>query len=118
MSGRFEEPEQAPPWRPEEGPQPQVWCFPAGDRPALYVSLRRDGREEVRYAPVTARHDYPDGRVACHVEIKIDDGTVHRAYWWPQPSLRVAHRSASAPADREPIPRAGRPGGRIDAADA
>ncbi|MEU6965133.1 hypothetical protein [Streptomyces chrestomyceticus] len=80
MSG-FEEPEQAPPWREGDGPRPRVSCWPAGARPALYVTLRRGGRAEERYAPVTARHDYQDGRVAYHVEIKVVDGTVHRAYW-------------------------------------
>ncbi len=34
---QIEEPEQVPPWRPENGPQPRVWCWPSGDRPALYV---------------------------------------------------------------------------------
>ncbi|WP_267882059.1 MULTISPECIES: hypothetical protein [Streptomyces] len=41
MSEQIEEPEQVPPWWPENGPQPQVWCWPAGDQPALYVY---DGR--------------------------------------------------------------------------
>ncbi|WP_030372429.1 hypothetical protein [Streptomyces rimosus] len=114
----IEEPEQVPPWREEDGPRPRVWRWPAGDTPALYVSVRIRGREKILYAPVRARLDHPDGTVAYHVDINLGDGTVHRAYRWPQPGLHIAHRSRSAPADREPTPKVGRSSGRIDAADA
>ncbi|MEU7228869.1 hypothetical protein [Streptomyces chrestomyceticus] len=112
----IEEPEQVPPWR--DGPRPRVLTWPAGDTPALYVSVRIRGQEQVLYAPVRARLEYPDGSAECHVDIDLGDGTVHRAYRWPQPGLRIAHRSRSQPADREPTPKAGRSTGRIDAAGA
>ncbi len=74
------EPEQAPPWRPEHGPQPTVWTWPPGDRPGLRIWANGAWR----YAAVTARHDYEDGRVAYHVLIDVDGSTSikHRAYWW------------------------------------
>ncbi|WP_158857537.1 hypothetical protein [Streptomyces sp. NRRL B-1347] len=90
----IEEPEQAPPWRPEHGPAPQVHTWPCGGRPALEVYA--NGRW--RYAPVGARHDYADGRVAYLVEVDLDGSTSvsHRAYWWPQPGLRKAHGPVGA----------------------
>ncbi|MFF4403853.1 hypothetical protein [Streptomyces sp. NPDC001404] len=58
-----EEPEEAPPWRERHGPQPQVYSWPPGKRPAL--SIRIDGRW--RYCSVHMRYTYPDGRVAYQV---------------------------------------------------
>ncbi|GGX55600.1 hypothetical protein [Streptomyces noursei] len=83
-----EEPEQAPPWRPEHGEAPTVWSWPAGDRPALRVLI--DGQWV--YTPVRARHTWPDVRCAYHVDLVLPGETsaVHRAYWWPQEGrLRV-----------------------------
>lgn len=126
------EPEQAPPWRPEHGPPPKVWTWPPGDRPALRVWANGAWR----YAAVTARHDYEDGRYAYHVEIDVDGSASvkHRAYWWrpetgrikllhgtrsAQPSTgkpeghgglpRAPHRSVKPPAQaREPARRPSR----------
>ncbi|WP_405778813.1 hypothetical protein OG512_00725 [Streptomyces sp. NBC_01378] len=36
-----EEPEQALPWRPEDGPTPAVRTWPYGGRPALFDSVVR-----------------------------------------------------------------------------
>lgn len=94
-------PVEAPPWRPELGPAPTVMVWPPGRTPALMV--RAAGRW--RYAPVHARHAYPDGRVAYMVTVDLTGRleVVYRTYWWPQPGLRVAHGSAV-----EPVPPDGR----------
>lgn len=93
---KHDEPDQAPPWRPESGQPPTVWVWPAGSRPALRVLI--DGQWV--YAPVRARHDWPDGRCAYHVDVVLPGhmSTVHRAYWWPQEGrLQVSHGSAVEP---------------------
>ncbi|MBY8868717.1 hypothetical protein [Streptomyces sennicomposti] len=92
----IQEPEPARPWRPEDGPEPVVWTWPKGDRPALAVWSA--GRW--RYAPVMARQDWPDGTVRYQVEVDLfgDTSVRSRTYQWPQPGLRTAHRSCSAPA--------------------
>ncbi|KPI33238.1 hypothetical protein OV450_1326 [Actinobacteria bacterium OV450] len=89
------EPVETPPWSAQTGPAPTVWTWPAGDRPALYVWSQ--GRW--RYAPVRARQDWPDGTVVYQVAVDLDGSTsvVPRSYAWPQPGLRVAHRSRSEP---------------------
>ncbi|AWI32629.1 hypothetical protein [Streptomyces tirandamycinicus] len=89
------EPEQAPPWRPEDGPAPTVWLWPAGNRPGLFVLV--NGRW--RYAVVQARHDYPDGRVSYQVEVDVHGSTsiTSRSYWWPQEGLKAAHGSTVEP---------------------
>lgn len=122
-----DEPEQAPPWRPEHGPKLTVWTWPPGDRPGLLVWANGNWR----YAAVTARHDYADGRFAYHVEIDVDGSTSvkHRAYWWDpeggrmkplhgtrgaQPSTeaqghggfpRALHRSVKPPAQARELAR-------------
>lgn len=91
----WDEPEQAPPWRPEHGPEPQLTHYPHGHRPMLAALV--DGRW--RTMLVHSRADYPDGRVAYRGDIHLPDHeqpgyTVshYRAYWWPQPGrLKVAH---------------------------
>jgi hypothetical protein len=91
-----DEPEQVPPWREGDGPPPTMWVWPGGHQPALKV--RVDGRWVT--AVVEARADYPDGRVAYHVDITFPEpssGGTHRAYWWPQDGLRVAWRSSVEP---------------------
>ncbi|MER7952042.1 hypothetical protein ABTY59_32090 [Streptomyces sp. NPDC096079] len=89
------EPEQSRPWRPEDGPPPQVWTWPKGDRPALEVWSA--GRW--RYAPVAARHDYPDGTVRYQVDVDLRGTTMvtSATYEWPQPGVRVSHGSGSGP---------------------
>ncbi|KOU50076.1 hypothetical protein [Streptomyces sp. WM6378] len=117
----FEEPEQAPPWREGAGPPPQVWLWPRGDRPALWI--RAAGRW--RYAVVMARHEYADGRVVVQVDVRLprqsaeqEAGVFTRFYRWPQDGLRVAHASTSQPAhDRIPT-RASPSQHSIDSADA
>lgn len=85
-------------WSPGDGPRPRVWCWPRTDRPALYV---RSGNRW-RYAPVQARQDAPNGRTAYQVAVDLDGSTTvtTRLYGWPQPGLRIAHRSASQPSDQ------------------
>ncbi|OEJ21071.1 hypothetical protein BGK67_34830 (plasmid) [Streptomyces subrutilus] len=94
------EPVESRPWRPEDGPAPKVWSWPAGDRPALRVW----SCGAWRYAAVMARHDYPDGRVIYQVAVDLDGSTtvVPRAYEWPQPALRLAHPSQSEPSASGP----------------
>ncbi|MET9603155.1 hypothetical protein [Streptomyces sp. NPDC006459] len=100
MSTTLTKPVESRPWRPEDGPQPRVWNWPPGDRPALYVWSQ--GRW--RYAPVLARHDRTDGCVAYQVSVDLDGSTsvVARTYAWPQPGLRQARRSGSEPSDSGP----------------
>ncbi|RSS94271.1 hypothetical protein EF903_06960 [Streptomyces sp. WAC05292] len=110
------EPVENRPWRSEDGPRPTVWSWPAGDRPALYVWSR--GRW--RYAPVHARQDWQD-RTVYQVAVDLDGSTsvVARSYTWPQPGLRVAHRSRSQPSSSGPPVLAARGGAaRIDGAGA
>ncbi|MCG0065988.1 hypothetical protein L0F81_22270 [Streptomyces tricolor] len=106
MGEEISEPVEARPWRPEHGRAPALSTWPLADPPALWV--RAGGRW--RWAEVRARQDWPDGRVAYQVLVDLDGSTTMllRTYWWPQPGLRVARRSASAPS-RE----AGRGGGEM-----
>ena len=85
----FDEPEQAPPWRPEHGPPPTVWTWPLGHAPGMFV--RANGRW--RYAWVQARHEYRDGRTVYHVHVDLDRSLMIRSrfYYWPQDRLRWAH---------------------------
>lgn len=109
------EPVESRPWRPKDGPEPKVWSWPAGDRPALYVW----STGAWRFAPVMARHDWPDGRVVYQVAVDLDGSTsvVSRSYAWPQPGLRLARRSGSQPSDSGPPTLADGPRQRaIDAA--
>lgn len=93
---------EAPPWRPEAGPEPQVTAYLPGHRPLLRVRI--DG--EWRTATVRARHDYPPGdypnagRVAYQVDIRLpakpgypDDPrameTYSRTYWWDPAAMRA-----------------------------
>ncbi|PNG22313.1 hypothetical protein [Streptomyces cahuitamycinicus] len=91
----IEEPTPARPWRPEDGPPPEVWTWPHGDRPALEV--RSAGKW--RYAPVMARQNWADGTVRYQVEVDLHGTTsvTARTYVWPHPGLRVAHGSGSEP---------------------
>ncbi|MFD4933365.1 hypothetical protein [Streptomyces virginiae] len=93
------EPVESRPWN-GHGQEPTVWTWPAGDRPALYVwSLN-----QWRYARVHARQDWPDGKIVYQVAVDLDGSTttVSRSYPWPQPGLRRAHGSQSAPSDSAP----------------
>ncbi|GAA5070659.1 hypothetical protein [Streptomyces similanensis] len=112
----IEEPEPSRPWRPEDGPEPAVWTWPTGDRPALRVWSA--GRW--RYAPVMARQDWPDGTVRYQVEVDLlgDTSVRARTYQWPQLGLRVAHGSSSTPSRAADATRQGtmpraRPGGGV-----
>lgn len=91
----IEEPEPARPWRPEDGPRPQVWTWPRSDRPALRVW----SAGAWRYAPVLARQDWADGAVYYQVSVDLlgDTRVGTRLYRWPQPGLRVARSSGSEP---------------------
>ncbi|MER6392797.1 hypothetical protein ABT236_30580 [Streptomyces sp. NPDC001523] len=108
------EPVALRPWSPVDGPVPRVWTWPAGDRPALAVW----SCGAWRFAPVTSRHDYADGRVVYQVAIDLDGSTSVRSrlYEWPQPGLRVARRPVSKPSDSGPPVLAVRRRPAIDAA--
>jgi hypothetical protein len=90
-----EEPVQARPWRPEDGPRPVVWTWPPWDRPALRVW----SAGEWRYAPVAARQDFADGTVRYQVEVDLrgDTAVSTVTYQWPQAGLRAAHGSGTEP---------------------
>ncbi|MER7688647.1 hypothetical protein [Streptomyces sp. NPDC097610] len=96
MSSRTpEEPQQARPWRATDGPWPEVWTWPNTDRLALEVW----SAGAWRYSPVVARQNWADGTVRYQVEVDLlgDTTVTIRTYQWPQPGLRVAHRSKSEP---------------------
>ncbi|WP_406368780.1 hypothetical protein OG788_02200 [Streptomyces sp. NBC_00647] len=63
--------EPARPWRPEDGPRPVVWTWPATDPPALWVWSRGSWR----WASVAARLDWADGRRAYTVTVDLDGST-------------------------------------------
>ncbi|MFK8844133.1 hypothetical protein [Streptomyces sp. Ac-502] len=86
MSEHFNTPEQIPPWRPEDGPEPRVRCRPPGDQATLYIDVGAG-----TYAPVVARLGHADGRTEYQVAFQADRGrrTVHQASWRPRPGLRV-----------------------------
>jgi hypothetical protein len=91
----WDEPEQATPWRPEDGPEPESLRYRHGHRPALHVLVDRRWRLMI----VDTRDTYADGRVAYHGDMHLPYPTdrrivmtYRRAYWWPQPGrLRIAH---------------------------
>jgi hypothetical protein len=89
------EPEPSRPWREEDGPQPEVWAWPAGARPALKVW----SAGKWRYAPVEARQNWADGSVRYQVEVDLQGDTeiTFHLYRWPQPGLRMCHGSAVEP---------------------
>jgi hypothetical protein len=105
----------ARPWRQEDGPRPEVWTWPRTDRPALQVMSGGQWRN----APVVARQTWADGSTRYQVEVDLHGDTTVRVlmYQWPQPGLRVARRSDSAPSqgvDEErqgDMPRRGPAGG-------
>lgn len=85
----------ARPWRSEDGPRPEVWTWPRTDRPALRVM----SGGKWRHAPVLARQNWADGTVRYQVEGDLlgDRRVRILPYLWPQPGLRVACESGSAP---------------------
>ena len=97
---------------------------PDGPRLAIRRQARpvRARRREWRYASVTQRDTWRDGRIAYHVAIDGDGSlsVVHRACWWGQPGIRVAHgpeeRAGEAPFPRPPR-RRGPPRRRLRRAD-
>lgn len=82
---------EARPGQRGDWPEPVVWLWPRVGRPALWVW----SHGAWRWAPVVARQDWPDGRVAYQVEVDLTGSTsvTCRTYWWPHEGLRVAHRS-------------------------
>jgi hypothetical protein len=91
---RWDEPEQARPWAPEDGPEPRMTIYSYGHKPALRALV--DGHW--LWMDVGMRADYQDGRVAYHGDIQLpypggNWQSHRRAYWWPQPGqLRIALR--------------------------
>jgi hypothetical protein len=77
--------EEMRPWRPEDGPAPEVHTFAPGQR--LLMSIRISGRWQA--CPVVARLTY-GGRVAYQVEMQLprDGGTSERIYWWNPATMR------------------------------
>lgn len=73
---------EARPWRSADGPAPRMHSYPPGARPLM--TIRIEGAWRV--CPVRSRADWPDGRVAYHVDVKLQrngvTGTYPRAYWW------------------------------------
>ncbi|MGW7090026.1 hypothetical protein ACWGH2_41955 [Streptomyces sp. NPDC054871] len=106
------EPVEARPWRPEDGPEPDVTTWPSGSRPALSVW----SRGAWRHAPVTARQVWADGRVFYQVTVDLRGNLAvsARTYEWPQPGLRVAERPSAAVGGEKPIrpPASGKGPGR------
>ncbi|MFD6751496.1 hypothetical protein [Streptomyces anthocyanicus] len=90
-----EEPQQARPWRPEDGPSPEVWTWPRTDLPALRVW----SAGAWRYASVVSRPNFSDGTVRYQVEVDLrgDTAVSTVTYQWPQPGLRFAHGSSVEP---------------------
>ncbi|WP_367138825.1 MULTISPECIES: hypothetical protein [Streptomyces] len=78
--------EEAPSWTPGQ-PWPRVRTWPPAELPSLYV--RVDGHWY--HCWVLARHDYPNGRIAYQVDIKLPgyDGPVNRLYWWDPRAMRA-----------------------------
>lgn len=93
--GVVREPVAARPWQEGNGPRPRVWTWPSTDRPALWVW----SGGAWRWAPVTARQDWADGRTAYQVEVDLTGSTAvtRVSYWWPHEGLRVARRSSVGP---------------------
>ncbi|MFF1284313.1 hypothetical protein ACFVY4_26675 [Streptomyces sp. NPDC058299] len=89
------EAEPARPWRPEDGPRPVVWTWPRADPPALWVGAHGAWR----WATVTAKQVWGDGTVYYQVTVDLRGDTTATVclYRWPQPGLRVAHRSGCQP---------------------
>jgi hypothetical protein len=89
------EPRPARPSCPEDGPPPEVWTWPYGDRPALQVWSAGVWRR----APVLARQNWADGSVRYQVEVDLrgDAMVTVRAYRWPQSGLRKGCDSGSKP---------------------
>jgi hypothetical protein len=102
-SDSIPEPEPARPWRREDGPEPKVTTYPQVGDPVLWVW----SHGAWRWAPVTARQDWADGRVIYQVSVDLDGTTsvTHRNYPWPQPGLRIAARTTQqATGDGMPTP--------------
>ncbi|WP_275466350.1 hypothetical protein [Streptomyces noursei] len=90
------EPEQAQPWNPANGPQPVVFAWPPGARPALWVLID----DQWVYAPVRGRYKDVDGGTVLFLDVILpgEFSARHRAYRWPQPDrLRTAHGSPTIP---------------------
>lgn len=85
----------ARPWRPEDGPKPVAWMWPRLDPPAVWV--RSGGR--LRRATVMAKQVWADGSTYYQVAVDLHGDTTVRTllYRWPQPGLRMAHRSPYEP---------------------
>lgn len=75
---------EVPPWQPAYGPGPRV----TRRRPRPVLEIRVGG--VWRLATVLARHDYPDGRVACQVELNLgaDSTASIRTYAWDRAAMR------------------------------
>ncbi|WP_030896013.1 hypothetical protein [Streptomyces sp. NRRL F-5053] len=80
-----EDAQEAPPWRPELGPEPHRRHY--DPRPMLLVRI--DGHW--RRCLVESRSDWANGHTAYHVEVTLPGtGTVYRTYWWHPQTMRPA----------------------------
>ncbi|WP_432189830.1 hypothetical protein [Streptomyces sp. Tue6028] len=95
MTSPVQDAVEARPWQEGDGPRPVVVTWPRTDPPALFVRIAGTWRR----ASVTARQDWPDGRVMYQVAVAVKESAAisHRTYAWPQNGLRVAHHSAAQP---------------------
>lgn len=75
---------EVPPWQPAHGPGPRVTR--RTPRPVLEIHVGGVWR----LATVMARHDYPDGRTACQVEINLGHSGASsiRTYRWDRRAMR------------------------------
>jgi hypothetical protein len=96
---RWDEPEQAPPWRgPADGQPPAYRHYELQDRPTLLALV--DGQWHTMH--VHTRIDYVDGRVAYKGDIRLPvpsgpPQSFTRTYWWPQDQLRVGEGTDQPP---------------------
>lgn len=81
---------EARPWREGDSPAPRMHVYVRGERPMMRIFT--EGRW--RTCVVQARADWPDRRVAYHVEVPLyrdgAEGQCLRAYWWDSSVMRPA----------------------------
>ena len=70
------------------GPPPRVHVYEHGKEPLMRIRVQGTWHT----CTVRARHDWPDGRVAYQVDIRLvtdgAEGTVSRTYWWNPDTMR------------------------------
>jgi hypothetical protein len=94
---RWDEPEQAPPWRSDQGEPPVVWVWPHSRGSGPTLRARINGRWVAVTVESLAR--YPDGRLVYNVAVPLPGrpGDTHRSYRYPQDGLRLVARAPAPP---------------------